>query len=95
MKKRLYKSETNKILTGTCGGLGEYFNIDPTIVRLIFVIGTFFSGFGVFVYIVAALIMPSFPADDFEKMNKDFHFKKSDDSSGGTTDEEFDSYFKK
>lgn len=95
MKKRLYKSETNKILTGTCGGLGEYFNIDPTIVRLIFVIGTFFSGFGVLVYIVAALIMPSVPADDFEKMNKDFHFKKSDDSSGGTTDEEFDSYFKK
>lgn len=95
MKKRLYKSETNKILTGTCGGLGEYFNIDPTIVRLIFVIGTFFSGFGVLVYIAAALIMPSFPADDFEKMNKDFHFKKSDDSSGGTTDEEFDSYFKK
>lgn len=95
MKKRLYKSETNKILTGTCGGLGEYFNIDPTIVRLIFVIGTFFNGFGVLVYIVAALIMPSVPADDFEKMNKDFHFKKSDDSSGGTTDEEFDSYFKK
>lgn len=95
MKKRLYKSETNKILTGTCGGLGEYFNIDPTIVRLIFVIGTFFSGFGVLLYIVAALIMPSVPADDFEKMNKDFHFKKSDGSSGGTTDEEFDSYFKK
>lgn len=95
MKKRLYKSETNKIFTGTCGGLGEYFNIDPTIVRLIFVIATFFSGFGVLVYIVAALIMPSVPADDFEKMNKDFHFKKSDGSSGGTTDEEFDSYFKK
>ncbi len=95
MKKRLYKSETNKIFTGTCGGLGEYFNIDPTIVRLIFVIGTFFSGFGVLLYIVAALIMPSVPADDFEKMNKDFHFKKSDGSSGGTTDEEFDSYFKK
>lgn len=95
MKKRLYKSETNKIFTGTCGGLGEYFNIDPTIVRLIFVIGTFFSGFGVLVYIVAALIMPSFPTDDFETMNKNSHFKKSDDSAGGTTDEEFDSYFKK
>ena len=39
--------------------------------------------------------MPSFPTDDFETMNKTSHFKKSDDSAGGTTDEEFDSYFKK
>ena len=69
MEKRIYKSERNRVLTGTCGGIGEYLNIDPTIVRLIFVGITFFSGIGIFAYIVAALLIPNSPIDNFENMN--------------------------
>ena len=57
MEKRLYRSDENKVLCGVCGGLGEYFNIDPTIVRLIWAI-LLSSGPGLFAYIVAAIIMP-------------------------------------
>lgn len=59
MQKKLYKSNKNKVFTGTCGGIGEYLNIDPTIIRLIFVIVLFFGGTGILVYIVAALIIPT------------------------------------
>lgn len=78
MQKKLYKSNKNKVFTGTCGGIGEYLNIDPTIIRLIFVIVLFFGGTGILVYIVAALIIPNTPVDDFEnfdnmeQLNKDY-----------------------
>jgi len=62
MEKKLYRSRTSRMLCGVCGGIGEYFNIDPTIVRLIFVIlGCF--GPALIVYIVAALIVPEAPYD--------------------------------
>jgi phage shock protein PspC (stress-responsive transcriptional regulator) len=61
MNKRLYKSQTNKVLFGVCGGLGEYFNIDPTIVRLILVLLVLFAGTGILAYIVAALVIPNSP----------------------------------
>lgn len=57
-QKRLYKSSTNRVLSGVCGGIGEYFNIDPTIIRLIFVLFIFGVGSGLLAYIVAAIIMP-------------------------------------
>lgn len=41
---RLYRSSTDKVLAGVCGGLGDYFNIDPTIIRVIYVLLTVFSG---------------------------------------------------
>ena len=55
--KRLYKSKTNRVICGVCGGDGEYFGIDPTIVRLLCVLLGLTST-GVIVYIIAALIMP-------------------------------------
>ena len=61
MDKRLYKSSTNRVLFGVCGGLGEYFNIDPTIVRLLFILLVFGAGSGLAIYVVAALIMPDEP----------------------------------
>ena len=68
MQKKLYKSNKNKVFTGTCGGIGEYLNIDPTIIRLIFVIVLFFGGTGILVYIVAALIIPNTPTEiNFQK----------------------------
>ncbi len=57
--KRLYRSSDQKMFLGVCGGLGEYFDIDPTIVRLIFVVATLLAGTSIAVYVVLALIMPS------------------------------------
>lgn len=55
--KKLYRSKTNRMLCGVCGGLGEYLNIDPTIIRLLAVlIG--FTGGGIIAYIVAAILIP-------------------------------------
>ena len=62
MKKRLYKSKENRVLCGVCGGLGEYFNLDPVIVRLILVVLCCVGFSGVIAYIVAALIIPEPPA---------------------------------
>lgn len=56
--KRLYKSRNNRVLCGVCGGLGEYFNIDPTIIRLILVLLICGAGTGIIAYIIAAIIMP-------------------------------------
>ena len=55
--KRLYKSKTNRVICGVCGGIGEYFGIDPTIVRLLGVLLGCTST-GVILYIIAAIIMP-------------------------------------
>jgi len=56
--EKLSKSSKNRVLFGVCGGIGEYFNIDPNIVRLIFIVVAFFGGIGVIAYIVSALLMP-------------------------------------
>lgn len=58
--KKLMKSQ-NKKLAGVCGGLAEYFGIDPTIVRLIFALCVLFIGYGVMTYIVCLIMMPSEP----------------------------------
>lgn len=58
MKKKLYKSNTDKKLCGVCGGIAEYFEVDSTIIRLIWVLFTLFVGCGILAYIVAALVMP-------------------------------------
>ncbi|MCL2287327.1 MAG: PspC domain-containing protein [Firmicutes bacterium] len=61
MKKRLYKSNTNRVISGVCGGIAEYFNIDPTIVRIAWVLLGFFSAAfpGIILYVVCAVVMPS------------------------------------
>jgi len=59
MEKRLTKSKTDRKLFGVCGGLGEYFGIDPTLVRLAFVLLALFNGIGLVLYIILAVIMPS------------------------------------
>ncbi len=58
MDKILRRSSTNKKLAGVCGGLGEYFGVDPTLVRLIWVFLVFCYGTGVLAYIVALFIIP-------------------------------------
>ena len=61
MEKKLYKSNTDKKLDGVCAGIGEYFNIDPTLVRLVWILGTLFVGAGIIAYIIAAIVMPRKP----------------------------------
>ena len=56
--KRLYRSSVNYMLTGVCGGIAEYFNIDPTLVRLAWVIFSFMGGSGILAYIIASIIIP-------------------------------------
>jgi len=63
--KKLYLSDTDKKLGGVCGGLGEYFDKDPTLVRVIFVLLVLFSfGFGVLAYLLMWLIIPRHSAGD-------------------------------
>lgn len=63
MTKRLYKSDENKLVDGVCGGIAEYFNIDPTLVRLAWVIFCAMGGSGFAAYIIAAVIIPRRPAE--------------------------------
>ena len=58
MDKRLYRIEEGKMLCGVCGGIAEYFHIDPTLVRLGFVLIGCMAGGGILAYIAAAIIMP-------------------------------------
>lgn len=57
MDKRLYKSSSNKMLCGVCGGIGEYIGIDPTLIRLLWAIFCC-TGAGIMAYIIAAIIIP-------------------------------------
>lgn len=58
MKKRLYRSTNDVMLAGVCGGLAEFLGIDPTIVRLIWAVLSFSAGMGIWLYIIAAIIIP-------------------------------------
>ncbi len=58
MKKRIYKSNTEKKLSGVCGGIAEYFDLDPTVIRLAWVAFTLLGGSGILAYIIAAIVMP-------------------------------------
>ncbi|MEN8152681.1 MAG: PspC domain-containing protein [Acidobacteriota bacterium] len=56
--KKLYKSRENKVIDGVCGGIAEYFEVDPVLVRLIFVLFFFFGGSAILAYIIGIIIMP-------------------------------------
>lgn len=61
MKKKLYKSRTDKKIDGVCGGIAEYFDVDSTIIRLAWVIFSLMGGSGILCYFIAMLIMPTSP----------------------------------
>ena len=58
MSKRLYRSRTDRVIWGVCGGLAKYFNIDPVIVRIIAVLLIFVNGLGLLAYIIMAIVVP-------------------------------------
>jgi len=60
--KRLYRSRNDVILGGVCGGLAKYFNVDPTIVRFVFILLLFLGGSGFWIYLVLWIITPLEPA---------------------------------
>jgi phage shock protein C len=59
--KRLYRSETDRMIAGVCGGLAEYLDVDPVLVRLAMVLFTLAGGSGILVYLIAWIIMPERP----------------------------------
>jgi phage shock protein PspC (stress-responsive transcriptional regulator) len=57
--KKLVRSKTNRMVCGVCGGIGEYLNVDPTIVRLVWVVVSLVScGTGLLAYLIAAIVVP-------------------------------------
>jgi phage shock protein C len=64
--KRLYRSRNNRMLFGVCGGLGEYLNVDPTVIRLIFVLAFLPGGPGLIAYLALALLVPEEPLEEIQ-----------------------------
>ncbi len=60
--KKLYRSRTNKKLCGVCGGFAEYFDLDPTILRILLIIFVLCGGAGILAYILFAIIAPNRPS---------------------------------
>jgi phage shock protein C len=61
--RRLTRSRTERMIGGVCGGLGAYLEIDPTLIRLLFVLGLLFGGHGLLLYLVLLLVMPIEPIE--------------------------------
>ena len=81
INKKLYKSN-NKKVCGVCGGIAEFFDIDPTIVRIIWAITAFTTGFGIFAYIVAAIILDENPESvHTERYSEDIYESSYDTDS--------------
>jgi phage shock protein C len=60
--KRLYRSANDKMIAGVCGGLGEYFHMDPTLMRLLFVFLALLGGHGLLLYLIMWIVVPVEPA---------------------------------
>ncbi len=63
MEKRLYKINRGKMVDGVCGGIAEYFGLDPTLVRLAWIIFSAMGGSGIPAYIIAAIVIPREPEE--------------------------------
>jgi len=60
--KKLYRSQKNRVFAGVCGGLGEFFNVDPTWIRLLFVLFLLAGGTALIVYLIMWLVVPEAPS---------------------------------
>jgi len=73
LKKKLYRSSGNRMIAGVCGGIGEYFDVDPVLVRVIFLLLTLMGGSGVFFYVFCWIIIPmEGKAEDRQDKARDF-----------------------
>ncbi len=73
MREKLYRSTRQKVIGGVCGGLGEYLNLDPVLIRIVFVLLAIFNGVGVLVYLIMWVVIP---AD--KDVRPEVNFKKSE-----------------
>ena len=64
MARKLYRVNEGKVFCGLCAGLGEYFDLDPVVIRLAWLLFAFLGGAGLLAYIVAAIIVPKRPYSD-------------------------------
>ena len=64
MQKSLYRSQSSRMIAGVCGGVAEYFNIDPTIVRILWVVFSLFVPAGIIAYLAGAFIITEKPDSD-------------------------------
>lgn len=98
MSEKLYRARRNKVISGVCAGLGDYLNIDPVIVRIIFIIFAFIHGLGLLVYVIMWIIVPEEPienlypngddtsSDDFDNpVNAEFNAETYKKKSNGKT----------
>ena len=59
--RRLYRDRRNRMIGGVCSGLGKYFGVDPTVLRILFVLGVLLAGHGLLIYLVLLILMPEEP----------------------------------
>ncbi|MFW6120555.1 MAG: PspC domain-containing protein [Petrotogales bacterium] len=79
--KRLYKSRKEKMIDGVCGGIAEYANVDPTIIRLIFFLLIFAGGAGIILYLIAMIIMPRKPVEEMKTEPEEVSEEVSEEES--------------
>lgn len=61
-RERIYRSRSNRIIGGVCSGLGNYLNLDPVLIRIIFIVLAIFAGGGILIYIILWIVIPEEPA---------------------------------
>ena len=66
MEKKIYRSRTNSMIAGVCGGVGEYLNVDPTILRVVAVLLIFADGIGLLAYLIGWVVIPRRPEMEAE-----------------------------
>ncbi len=87
--KKLYRSRKDSKIAGVCGGIAEYFDVDPTIVRLLAVLTIFFGGGGIIAYIIAWIIIPLEPLEDELKPSEEnSNYTKKEGQDNKTIDAE-------
>jgi phage shock protein C len=59
--KKLYRSRTDRMIGGVCGGLGQYLSIDPTVIRILYILFALTGGSGIFIYLILLLVIPEEP----------------------------------
>ncbi len=87
--KKLYRSRKDSKIAGVCGGIAEYFDVDPTIVRLLAVLTIFFGGGGIIAYIIAWIIVPLEPLEEeVNTSEENSNYTKKEDQDNKTIDAE-------
>jgi phage shock protein PspC (stress-responsive transcriptional regulator) len=91
-RRTLYRSRTDSVVSGVSGGLGKYFDTDPVIFRILFVVLTFLAAGGLIAYIILWIVMPEEP---FDYYNRNTHFKETETMENENSDYRNKPYYNK